>query len=346
MKKFDFITKDEDHVHLTEEQIKEQKKIEESAKAEAAKLEVEVRKEELVNLLGPDVVSKYFKAKLQYDKYYDKMLNRITNYDVLARKGPITVKVYRENGTSEIIPNFKANDLHLGEWREVVKACPNKKRKGCEQDPLNKLNDLTNKKRKHANDIHDYFKANKRLKSSVQYEDHPSGTALNEPVLGMIMFNSHHMQDFVTAEDFKDFSNKMLYTIQEIFFRLHQGPGLADHARTFSSLLLAEVDKRNLNPLKQIFVRRSCFAHSNRERLLRSIPEPFSLSLVLNIKSLKYSQSEVQLESLKKVQLQFFRRLKQKVSLLKGLQDEKKVLYVKRNKAISLGIMTSKVGIK
>ncbi|GJR05246.1 hypothetical protein Tco_0528230 [Tanacetum coccineum] len=29
---------------------------------------------------------------------------------------------------------------------------------------------------------------------------------------------------------------------------------LDDHARTFSSLLLAEVDKRNLNPLKQMIV--------------------------------------------------------------------------------------------
>ncbi|GJT44249.1 hypothetical protein Tco_0952964 [Tanacetum coccineum] len=94
------------------------------------------------------------------------------------------------------------------------------------QDPLNKLNDFANKKRKHADDIYDYFKANKRLKSS----------------------------DFVTIEDFRDFPNTMLYTIQEIFFRLHQGPGLDDHARTFSSLLLAEIDKRNLNPLKQMRV--------------------------------------------------------------------------------------------
>ncbi|GKB68665.1 hypothetical protein Tco_0930077, partial [Tanacetum coccineum] len=65
------------------------------------------------------------------------------------------------------------------------------------------------------------FKENKRLKSSIQYEDHLLGTVLNEPV-------------------------------PEIFFRLHQGPGLDDHARTFSSFLLAEVDKRNLNPLKQM----------------------------------------------------------------------------------------------
>ncbi|GKE26718.1 hypothetical protein Tco_1442102 [Tanacetum coccineum] len=47
----------------------------------------------------------------------------------------------------------------------------------------------------------------------------------------------------------------MLYTVQEIFFRRHQGPGLSDHARTFSSLLLAEVNKRNLNPLKQVLRR-------------------------------------------------------------------------------------------
>ncbi|GJV48352.1 hypothetical protein Tco_1438564 [Tanacetum coccineum] len=177
--------------------INHQKKLEEDAKAEAAKQEGEVRKSELVDLLGPEVVKKYYNDMLQYDKYRDKMLNRravsrITNCDVLTRKGPITLKVYREDGTSEIIPKFKASDLHLSEWRE---------------DPLDKLNDLANKKRKHVDDIHDYFKANKKLKSSVQYKDHLPGTMLNEPVLGMIMFNSYHRQDFITIEDLKDFSN-------------------------------------------------------------------------------------------------------------------------------------------
>nr|GEV88721.1 hypothetical protein [Tanacetum cinerariifolium] len=61
-------------------------------------------------------------------------------------------------------------------------------------------------------------------------------------------------EDFVTIEDFRDFSNTMVYTVQEIFFRLHQGPRLDDHARTFSFLLLAEINKRNLNPLKQMRV--------------------------------------------------------------------------------------------
>ncbi|GJV88718.1 hypothetical protein Tco_1532656 [Tanacetum coccineum] len=99
-KEFDFVTESGEHVHLTKERISAQKKIEEEAKAEAARHEGEMRKEELIDLLGPEVVKK---------------------------KGPITLKVYREDDTSEIIPEFKASDLHLGEWREVVKACPNKK---------------------------------------------------------------------------------------------------------------------------------------------------------------------------------------------------------------------------
>nr|GEW61358.1 hypothetical protein [Tanacetum cinerariifolium] len=203
------------------ESSKEQEKLEDLAKADRAKQEVVLGKEELVDLLGIHVVTKYYKAKFQYEKYCDKLLNKraqliITNCDVLTRKGPITLKVYREDGIDE--------------------------------DHLDKLNDLEKKKRKSANDINDYFKDNKRLKSSIQYENHPAGTVLNESVLGMILFNSFNRQDFVTIKDFGDFPNEMLYTVQEIFFRLHQGLGLDDHARTFSSLLLVEVDKKNTTP--------------------------------------------------------------------------------------------------
>ncbi|GKD59947.1 hypothetical protein Tco_1297456 [Tanacetum coccineum] len=61
-----------------------------------------------------------------------RAISRITNYDVFTRKGPIIFKVYKEDGTSEIILNFKASYLHLGEWREVMKACLNRTRKGWE----------------------------------------------------------------------------------------------------------------------------------------------------------------------------------------------------------------------
>nr|GEZ23467.1 retrotransposable element Tf2 [Tanacetum cinerariifolium] len=130
LKKFDFVNKDGRHIYLSEEQINNQKKLEEEAKAEVDKQEGEVRKAELIDLLGLEVVRKYYNYKLQYDRYYDKMLNRraelrITNCDVLTRKGPITFKVYKEDGTYEVIPNFKVSDLHFGEKyiRVSLKDC-------------------------------------------------------------------------------------------------------------------------------------------------------------------------------------------------------------------------------
>ncbi|GKE57299.1 hypothetical protein Tco_1496484 [Tanacetum coccineum] len=92
-------------------------------------------KRDLFNLMGIDVVEEYHKKKLLYDKYYDKMLKRrkspkITNCNVLTKKGPITLKVYKEDGTDEVILNIKVNDLHLAKWREVVQACLDRKEKG------------------------------------------------------------------------------------------------------------------------------------------------------------------------------------------------------------------------
>ncbi|GJV26980.1 hypothetical protein Tco_1383428 [Tanacetum coccineum] len=226
--------------------------------------------------------------KVKYDKYCLKMLNRraqgkIINCDVLKRgKDHINLKVYRDDGSEEIIQNYKISDLHLGEWKKLMDACPKRTRAGWttihaqtrqkpdalhkteqeleldlsipleEQDPIIKLNLLGKKKRKHADDLHDYFKSTKRSKKSVQYGDCQVGIILNEPTLRMILFNSRQRQDFINIEDFEELNNDMLYHVQDIFFRLRQGPGMYDLARTFSSFLVAEVDKRNLNPLKKI----------------------------------------------------------------------------------------------
>nr|GEV71187.1 retrovirus-related Pol polyprotein from transposon TNT 1-94 [Tanacetum cinerariifolium] len=74
--------------------------------------------EELVDLLSIDVVTQYYNQKLLYDKYCDKMLKRrksskITNCDVLTQKGLISLKVHKEDRTSEVISNIKVSDLHL-----------------------------------------------------------------------------------------------------------------------------------------------------------------------------------------------------------------------------------------
>ncbi|GJX10817.1 hypothetical protein Tco_0200676 [Tanacetum coccineum] len=73
---------------------------------------------ELFDLLGIDVMEQYHNKKLLFDKYCDKMLKRrksskIINCYVITQKGPISLKVYREDGTIKVIVNFKVNDLHL-----------------------------------------------------------------------------------------------------------------------------------------------------------------------------------------------------------------------------------------
>ncbi|GJT71773.1 hypothetical protein Tco_1031059 [Tanacetum coccineum] len=161
---------------------------------------------ELVDILGIDVVTQYYNKKLLYDKYCDKMLKRrksskIINCDVLTQKGPITLQVYREDRTLEVISNVKVSDLYLSEWKEVVQAYPGRKEKGWktiygliktrmeylnqtekelkidfnkplkEQDPLNELNDLANKKMKRTGDSKDHSRSTKKHKLSVQHEE-------------------------------------------------------------------------------------------------------------------------------------------------------------------------------
>nr|GEX90472.1 hypothetical protein [Tanacetum cinerariifolium] len=198
-----------------------------------------------------DVVKKMYMDKIKYDKYCLMMLNRkaqgkIINYDMLSRgKGPITLKVYRDDGLEEIIQNFKASDLELELELDLSKPLE-------EQDLILKLNLLAKKKRKNADDLYDYFKSTKRYKKSVQFSDFQAGIVLNEPSLRMILFNSKQRQDFISIKDFDELNNKMLYNIQEIFFRHHKGLGIDYLARNFSSLSVAKVDKRNLNPNKQM----------------------------------------------------------------------------------------------
>ncbi|GJR10826.1 hypothetical protein Tco_0793478 [Tanacetum coccineum] len=69
-------------------------------------------KDELVDLLGTNAMTQYYNKKLLFDKYYVKMLKRkkspkITNCEVLTKKGPITLKIYREDGSKEVISNLK-----------------------------------------------------------------------------------------------------------------------------------------------------------------------------------------------------------------------------------------------
>ncbi|GJT02073.1 hypothetical protein Tco_0823242 [Tanacetum coccineum] len=71
-------------------------------------------KDKLVDLLGKNVVTQYYTKKLLFDKYCDKMLKRkkspkITNCEVITKKGHITLKIYREDGSDEVILNLKVS---------------------------------------------------------------------------------------------------------------------------------------------------------------------------------------------------------------------------------------------
>ncbi|GJY50556.1 hypothetical protein Tco_0441403 [Tanacetum coccineum] len=128
----------------------------------SAKSEIKKGKQDLIDLLGLDVVEKMYKDK-----------------------------VYMDDNSDEIIQNFKASDLHLGKWKEVIEACPKRNGAGSTtiytqirqrfdalhiteaeleldiskpldgQDHIIKLNFLAKKKRKNVDDLHDYFKSTK-----------------------------------------------------------------------------------------------------------------------------------------------------------------------------------------
>ncbi|GJX42958.1 hypothetical protein Tco_0259634 [Tanacetum coccineum] len=137
----------------------------------------------------------------------------------------------------------------MGDYLELDHSLPL-----SEQDPMLRLNQLARKKRINFDEAQYYFRSTKRYKQSVQFGDHQVGIVLNEPVLGMIIFNDPHRQDFINISDFDDLNDEALYTVQETLIGFHHGLGVNDIARTFSSFLLAEVHKRNLNPDKQMRV--------------------------------------------------------------------------------------------
>ncbi|GJU75914.1 hypothetical protein Tco_1272984 [Tanacetum coccineum] len=137
-------------------------------------------KNELVDLLGIDIVTQYYNKKLLYKKYCEKIKKRrqsskIINCNVLTKKGPISLKVYKEDKTAEVIEKFKVSDLQLAEWRETRMEYLEQTEKELhidfnkslqEQDPLDELNDLANKKRKRTDDSTDHSSSSKKYKSS------------------------------------------------------------------------------------------------------------------------------------------------------------------------------------
>ncbi|GJV25264.1 hypothetical protein Tco_1377959 [Tanacetum coccineum] len=93
-----------------------------------------------------------------------KKSTKITKCEVLTKKGPITLKIYREDGSDEVISNLKTRLDQLTQIEQELTIDLNKPLK--EQDLLNELNELANKKRKRTSDLKDHSRSTKKHKSS------------------------------------------------------------------------------------------------------------------------------------------------------------------------------------
>nr|GEU33822.1 hypothetical protein [Tanacetum cinerariifolium] len=157
LKKFPYINEKGETFQMTEVEITNQKGIEHAIKADVDKSEIKKAKQDLIDLLGLDVVERMYNDKVKYDVYCLKMLNirakgKITSYDMLARgKGPIILKVYREDSSEEIIQNFKANNLQLGRGRmlmiSMIISSPPRGTRGFDDDDVLDVLSLNSKKR-------------------------------------------------------------------------------------------------------------------------------------------------------------------------------------------------------
>ncbi|GKC95837.1 hypothetical protein Tco_1161279 [Tanacetum coccineum] len=134
---FNFVIKGGEHVHFTAKMIKEQKRIKESLKSDLAKHNEE-KVGELIDLIGYDIVAKYYKNKLLYEQVYPNQ---------------------EEKGWKAIFKQVKPKLDFLHHVEAELKIDFNKPL--IEQDPMEELNSLTSKKRKRTDDLHEFLRTTK-----------------------------------------------------------------------------------------------------------------------------------------------------------------------------------------
>ncbi|GKB24494.1 hypothetical protein Tco_0863895 [Tanacetum coccineum] len=264
-------------------------------------------KNELVDLLGIDIVTQYYNKKLLYEKYYKKMKkirqsSKLINCDVLTKKGPISLKVVqacpdrKEKGWKTIYELIKTRMEYLKQTKKELHIDFNKSLQ--EQDPLDELNDLANKKRKRTCDSTDHSSNVMKVETNsyqfMLFKIYQLFTQAEVVQFEMLKFLQHQL--FRSLEDWEVSSlqcmqrrftrrekdcfmpkgikqsplEKVLLKSAEKYIRFSSKdctwlnlsskeitPQLSFNHLAIpqeSSLLLAEIDKRNLNPLKHMGV--------------------------------------------------------------------------------------------
>ncbi|GKD34018.1 hypothetical protein Tco_1249527 [Tanacetum coccineum] len=199
--------------HLTPEELAQQQILADEGKKAVEEAKKDKARKELYKDLGEDLVNEFFKKRVMYERYYKIMMNR---------RNPSSIT------RVDIIDAAHENLKKMGKVLNIQPGVPL-----SESDPVLELNRLTKTKIKNLGDL---FRTTKKYKSPVQFDDHPSGTVLNEPKLGMITYNNHERQDFISIDDLKELNNEMLYTVL---------------------CPLMEVDSRNMDPKVQMRLKES-----------------------------------------------------------------------------------------
>ncbi|GJZ40181.1 putative reverse transcriptase domain-containing protein [Tanacetum coccineum] len=111
---------------------------------------------ELVDILGMDIVTQYYNKKLLYEKYCDKILKRRKSSKIINCDREVVQACLdrKEKGWKTIYGLIKTRIEYLNQTKKELKIDFNKPLK--DQDPLNELNDLADKKRKRTGDLKDH----------------------------------------------------------------------------------------------------------------------------------------------------------------------------------------------
>ncbi|GJR79479.1 retrovirus-related pol polyprotein from transposon TNT 1-94 [Tanacetum coccineum] len=59
----------------------------------------------------------------------------ITNVDIITAKGPVGVKIYKDDDITKTISKFKVSNLYVQKWKEMMDSCGHGKGKGCFINP-------------------------------------------------------------------------------------------------------------------------------------------------------------------------------------------------------------------
>ncbi|GJV28413.1 hypothetical protein Tco_1384861 [Tanacetum coccineum] len=206
---------------------------------------------------------KYKNRKILYDKYVRALnpqcrnhLEKITAVDIISRKGPVCVTIYRASlMVIKAHTPLKLSDFNYFEWLEIQKCVSTKKNKQAqvilenikvrinelrrikqtlgiipgvplsELDPMIEFHDLMNKRKLDEREMEGSFVAGMKCDLSLPFElenkKHVDGQVVYEPEYRMLFRNSYMHRCFIRVKDLCKCSLERLYLIKGMYYHTH-----------------------------------------------------------------------------------------------------------------------------